>query len=169
VLIERAVSNGVLDGSPPRLALRRLTLAAIGVVYGDIGTSPLYAIRECFHGLHGVTPSSEHVLGVLSLVFWLLVLVVMLKYLHFVMHADNHGEGGVLALMALVQRHTAGAARFRTIAFLVAGPLTSAIGPRGTYVSSAVAAAAAFTVLTIGFRVRPQLSTTSEPRRTRVN
>ena len=120
MLFERAVSNGVPDGSAPRLALRRLTLAAIGVVYGDIGTSPLYAIRECFHGLHGVTPSSEHVLGVLSLVFWLLVLVVMLKYLHFVMRADNHGEGGVLALMALVQRHTASAARFRTVAFLVA-------------------------------------------------
>jgi KUP system potassium uptake protein len=120
VLFERAVSNGVPDGSAPRLALRRLTLAAIGVVYGDIGTSPLYAVRECFHGIHGVTASSEHVLGVLSLVFWLLALVVMLKYLHFVMHADNHGEGGVLALMALVQRHTASGARFRTIAFMAA-------------------------------------------------
>ena len=106
VLIERAVSNGVPDGSAPRLALRRLTLAAIGVVYGDIGTSPLYAIRECFHGIHGVSPNAEHVLGVLSLVFWLLALVVVAKYLTFVMRADNNGEGGVLSLLALVQRQT---------------------------------------------------------------
>ena len=120
MLIERAVSNGVPDGSAPRLALRRLTLAAIGVVYGDIGTSPLYAIRECFHGIHGVSPSSEHVLGVLSLVFWLLALVVVVKYLTFVMRADNNGEGGVLSLLALVQRQTRSGTRFATVAFLVA-------------------------------------------------
>ena len=119
MLSERAVSNGVLDGSAPRLALRRLTLAAIGVVYGDIGTSPLYAVRECFHGIHGVQASHEHILGVLSLVFWLLMLVVVVKYLTFVMRADNHGEGGVLSLLALVQRE-ATSARFHRVAFLVA-------------------------------------------------
>src|SRR5262249_30670289 len=119
--IERAVSNGVLDGSAPRLALRRLTLAAIGVVYGDIGTSPLYAVRECFHGIHGVQASSEHILGVLSLVFWLLVLVVVVKYLTFVMRADNNGEGGVLSLLALVQRETTGS-RFHRVPFLLAPP-----------------------------------------------
>jgi KUP system potassium uptake protein len=75
---------------------------ALGVVYGDIGTSPLYAIRECFHGEYGVAVNAENVLGVLSLIFWSLLLVVSLKYLVFVMRADNRGEGGILALMALV-------------------------------------------------------------------
>src|SRR5262247_2804412 len=81
--------------------LAALALGALGVVYGDIGTSPLYALRECFHGEHGVPPTPEHVLGVLSLVFWSLILVISIKYLVFVMRADNHGEGGILALVAL--------------------------------------------------------------------
>jgi KUP system potassium uptake protein len=77
-------------------------LAALGVVYGDIGTSPLYAVRECFAGPHGYPPTPENVLSVLSLIFWALIVVVSVKYLLFVMRADNHGEGGILALMALV-------------------------------------------------------------------
>jgi KUP system potassium uptake protein len=72
------------------------------VVYGDIGTSPLYALRECFHGEHGIVPSHDNVLGVLSLVFWALVLIISIKYLVFVMRADNRGEGGILALTSLV-------------------------------------------------------------------
>ena len=84
----------------PRAAA--LVLAALGIVYGDIGTSPLYAIRECFHGPHAVDPTPEHVLGVLSLVFWSLVIVISIKYLMVVMRADNQGEGGIIALMALV-------------------------------------------------------------------
>ena len=79
-----------------------LTLSAIGVVYGDIGTSPLYALRECFHGEHGVPATSENVLGVLSLIFWSLTLIISIKYILFVMRADNNGEGGILALLALV-------------------------------------------------------------------
>lgn len=82
--------------------LLRLSLGALGVVYGDIGTSPLYAIKECFSRQHGVTPSVENVLGVLSLVFWILISIVVVKYIAFVMRADNHGEGGILALLALV-------------------------------------------------------------------
>ena len=78
-----------------------LALLALGVVYGDIGTSPLYAIRECFHGPHAVAPTHDHVLGVLSLIFWALIIVISLKYLVFVLRADNHGEGGILALTAL--------------------------------------------------------------------
>ena len=78
-----------------------LSLVALGVVYGDIGTSPLYAIRECFHGPHAVAPTHDHVLGVLSLIFWALVIVISIKYLVFVLRADNHGEGGILALTAL--------------------------------------------------------------------
>ncbi|HSG39042.1 MAG TPA: KUP/HAK/KT family potassium transporter, partial [Thermoanaerobaculia bacterium] len=79
-----------------------LSLGALGIVYGDIGTSPLYALRECFHGPHAVTPSHDNVLGVLSLVFWSLVVIISIKYLVFVMRADNNGEGGILALLALV-------------------------------------------------------------------
>jgi KUP system potassium uptake protein len=81
--------------------LRGLALGALGVVYGDIGTSPLYAIRECFGGPHAVPPTEANVLGVLSLVFWALVLVIVIKYLTFMMRADNRGEGGILALLAL--------------------------------------------------------------------
>jgi KUP system potassium uptake protein len=87
-----------------------LALAALGVVYGDIGTSPLYALKECFVGTHGVDPTPENVLGVLSLVFWAMTFVVTFKYLTFVMRASNRGEGGILALMALVgQRDVRGA------------------------------------------------------------
>ncbi len=100
--------------------LRRAILAAIGVVYGDIGTSPLYALRECFHGAHGAAPTVANVLGVCSLVFWALILVVSIKYLTFVMRADNSGEGGVLALLALGQRDPSLGRRVRRISFLVA-------------------------------------------------
>jgi KUP system potassium uptake protein len=92
--------SAVHAGHPSGLAL--LTLGAIGVVYGDIGTSPLYALRECFHGQHGVAPTQENVLGVLSLIFWSLTLIISIKYILFVMRADNNGEGGILALLALV-------------------------------------------------------------------
>jgi KUP system potassium uptake protein len=86
-------------------ALGVLTLTALGVVYGDIGTSPLYALRECFNVRHGISLEPANVLGVLSLLVWSLVLIVTVKYVLFVMRADNDGEGGVLALMALAQRH----------------------------------------------------------------
>ena len=83
--------------------LLALSFLAIGVVFGDIGTSPLYAFREAF-GQHGVEPLRENVLGVLSLIFWSLITVVSIKYATFILRADNKGEGGVMALMALAQR-----------------------------------------------------------------
>jgi len=89
---------------PPAGTTRRLlglALAAIGVVYGDIGTSPLYALRECFHGQHRVPASEANVMGVLCLVFWSLVLIVSVKYLTLVMRADSRGEGGILALLGI--------------------------------------------------------------------
>jgi KUP system potassium uptake protein len=79
----------------------KLAVAALGVVYGDIGTSPLYALRECFSGSHGVAVTRANVLGVLSLVFWSLTLIISVKYLLYVLRADNKGEGGILALTAL--------------------------------------------------------------------
>ena len=88
---------------PPRgRRLLGLCLGATGVVYGDIGTSPIYAVRQCFHPFHGVAPSPESVLGVLSLIFWSLVLSISTKYLFLVMRADNNGEGGIIALTVLV-------------------------------------------------------------------
>ena len=85
-----------------RKDLALVSLGALGVVYGDIGTSPLYAMKECLTGQHGAVPSHENVLGVLSLVFWALTLIICIKYLTFVLRADNRGEGGIQALAALV-------------------------------------------------------------------
>jgi KUP system potassium uptake protein len=95
------------DGDPThggRSALLPLTITAIGVVYGDIGTSPLYTIRECFYGSHAVPPTFENVLGILSLVLYSLVIVVSIKYIAIVLRADNQGEGGILALTSLLPK-----------------------------------------------------------------
>src|SRR5687768_2814543 len=86
-----------------RRYLFTLSLGALGVVYGDIGTSPLYAFRECFAPEHHLAPTPNNILGILSLVFWSLVIVISVKYLLFVARADNRGEGGILALMSLVR------------------------------------------------------------------
>ncbi len=82
--------------------LLALSLGAVGVVFGDIGTSPIYAFRESFHTSHGIDPVAANVLGVLSLIFWSLIIVISVKYLGLVMRADNRGEGGIVALTALV-------------------------------------------------------------------
>ncbi|MDQ3811254.1 MAG: KUP/HAK/KT family potassium transporter, partial [Chloroflexota bacterium] len=101
-----------------RLAI--LSLTALGVVYGDIGTSVLYAIKECFGERYGVAPTVPNVYGVLSLIFWSLTLIVSVKYIYFIMRADNRGEGGVLALLALVQRKLDPRAKSARYAVLVA-------------------------------------------------
>ena len=82
--------------------LALLTLGALGVVYGDIGTSPLYAFRESLSEAYGIAVTEANVLGVLSLIFWSLILVITVKYLLIVMRADDHGEGGILALTSLI-------------------------------------------------------------------
>jgi KUP system potassium uptake protein len=89
-------------GRPQGKRLALLTLTALGVVYGDIGTSPLYALRECFKAEYGIHPTPESILGVLSLILWSLILVVSVKYIVFILRADNRGEGGILALLALL-------------------------------------------------------------------
>src|SRR5258707_4114333 len=101
-----------------------LTLAALGVVFGDIGTSPLYTIKECFSEFTGLKPIHEDVLGILSLVTWALIVIVTFKYVMVVMRADNHGEGGVLALMALVSRRAEISPRRRNLYLMLgmAGP-----------------------------------------------
>jgi KUP system potassium uptake protein len=92
--------------SSPSKARTSLVVAAIGIVFGDIGTSPLYAMKETFHGPHPLPLDELHVYGVLSLMFWLVISVVTVKYLSLMMRADNRGEGGSLALLALAQRVT---------------------------------------------------------------
>ena len=87
-----------------QLGLAALVVAAVGVVFGDIGTSPLYTIKEMFNPHFGLTPDPATVKGLLSLGFWSLILVVTLKYVLVIMRADNDGEGGIMALTALVQR-----------------------------------------------------------------
>jgi len=108
----RLQSTAMPESSHPREAngptharggnLGTLGLAALGVVFGDIGTSPLYTLHECTMPEHGAAPTPENILGVLSLIFWSLTMVVTVKYLTFVMRADNQGEGGILALLALI-------------------------------------------------------------------
>ncbi len=98
----------------PRKRLAALTLGALGVVYGDIGTSPLYALQETF-GEHGIRVNTENVLGALSLIFWSLIVVVSLKYVLFIMRADNKGEGGIMSLIALARRGVHATPRVRTL------------------------------------------------------
>lgn len=86
-----------------------LSLAALGVVYGDIGTSCLYSVRECFHGTHAIPADPVNVLGVVSLILWVLILIISVKYFVFILRADNRGEGGILALAALVTQVKASA------------------------------------------------------------
>ena len=79
-----------------------LSLLALGVVYGDIGTSPLYAVKETFNPEHGIPLNAENIVGGVSTIFWILMVVVSLKYVTLVLRADNRGEGGILALLALI-------------------------------------------------------------------
>jgi KUP system potassium uptake protein len=104
----------------------RLTLAALGVVFGDIGTSPLYTVQTCFSDFTGLKPTHDNVLGMLSLITWALIIVVTLKYVIVVMRADNRGEGGVLALMALVSSEPGISARRRNV-YVILGMLGAAL------------------------------------------
>lgn len=98
-----ATKTAQSEGVPAlRTSMPVLALGALGVVYGDIGTSPLYAIKECFHGLHAIPVTEANILGVVSLVFWSLTVVVTIKYVGFILRADNDGEGGIFALLALI-------------------------------------------------------------------
>ena len=123
--------------------LGALTLAAVGVVFADIGTSPLYAMRATFAGVHPLEPNPDNIMGVLSLVFWLLLTVVSLKYVAVMMRADNGGEGGVLALMSLVSQSTKSKpwlAKLATLLGLVGAALfygDSVIAPAITTLSAA--------------------------------
>ncbi len=121
-MVRRTAIDWRRDLASPRPSARRLlplTLTAIGVVYGDIGTSPLYALRECFFGSHSVPAQPENVLGVLSLIIYSLVLVISIKYIAIVMRADNDGEGGILALAALIPDRDGNPTRWRAALVLM--------------------------------------------------
>ncbi|HEY4071540.1 MAG TPA: potassium transporter Kup [Herbaspirillum sp.] len=105
-------SSAAKDGVFTSARLHIVTLAALGVVFGDIGTSPLYALKECFSPQHGIPFSANAVFGIISMLFWSITIVVSLKYVMFVMRADNNGEGGVLALMALSLRTATAGSRW---------------------------------------------------------
>jgi KUP system potassium uptake protein len=92
------------DADTPHAGHQKLVLTALGVVFGDISTSPLYALRECFHPEHGIAVNEQNVLGLLSLILWSLILVISIKYVTIVLRADNRGEGGVLALSTLLSQ-----------------------------------------------------------------
>ncbi len=121
------MSGTVADAQPAgQRRTAALTLAALGVVFGDIGTSPLYTVKDVSASSRGCSPAHENVLGILSLITWALIIIVTLKYVVVVMRADNRGEGGVLALMALVSRQPAINPRRRRI-YLILGMLGAAL------------------------------------------
>ena len=115
------ISHGHAQGS-----LAKLAVGAIGIVFGDIGTSPIYAFRETFAGHHKLAPDSLHVYGVLSLIFWSMMIIVTLKYVTIIMKADNKGEGGSLALLALINR-TLGSQRRWTSGIVMLGVFATAL------------------------------------------
>jgi KUP system potassium uptake protein len=131
--VELTVSSQKDDGTEhhgPRGSVLALAFGALGVVYGDIGTSPLYAIKECFHPHFGLEPTADNVIGICSLVFWMILLVVVVKYIMFVMRADNKGEGGILVLLALLSKGQ-GKSRLFGIAVTMALIGTALLGADG--------------------------------------
>jgi len=114
-------------GHHPKQGLAKLALGAIGVVYGDIGTSPLYAMKEVFVGHHPLAVDQLHIFGVVSLMLWSLFLIVTLKYVLIILRADNNGEGGSLALLALIQRRTVGGKQRWGPTLVILGILASAL------------------------------------------
>ena len=113
------MSSSTAPRSPAALAA--LTLGALGVVYGDIGTSPLYALKEVFHGGH-VPATHDNILGVLSLIFWTMTIIVSLKYVLLVLRADNNGEGGLIAMLALATMAVKDRPGLRSVLMTVRSP-----------------------------------------------
>src|SRR5579864_6834312 len=124
-----------------RRAKHNLVLGALGVVYGDIGTSPLYTVKQCFDAEGGLTP--DNVLGVLSLIAWSLMMVVTIKYVIVIMRADNRGEGGILALTALALR-TASRSGKRHRLILMAGLVGAALFYGDGVITPAISVLSAF-------------------------
>ena len=130
-------------------SLAKLMLGSIGIVYGDIGTSPIYAFRETFAGHHPLTPDAIHIYGVLSLIFWSMMLVVAVKYVAIIMRADNKGEGGSLALLALINRKSQGDRRRRwTTGIVLLGVFATALFYGDSMITPAISVLSAVEGLT---------------------
>ncbi|WP_409077396.1 potassium transporter Kup [Pseudomonas sp. FW300-N2E2] len=127
-----------------------MLVAAVGVVYGDIGTSPLYTLKEVFSGAYGVPVNHDGVLGILSLIFWSLIWVVSIKYMMFVLRADNQGEGGIMALTALARRAAAGRARLRKL-LVVCGLIGAALFYGDSMITPAISVLSAIEGLGLAF------------------
>jgi KUP system potassium uptake protein len=140
------------DGSGTHSAARPIGMlvAAVGVVYGDIGTSPLYTLKEVFSGGYGVPISHDGVLGILSLIFWSLIWVVSIKYMLFVLRADNQGEGGIMALTALATRATASMPRLRAL-MVVCGLAGAALFYGDSMITPAVSVLSAIEGMELAF------------------
>jgi KUP system potassium uptake protein len=134
-------------GAAPEGSLPLLALGALGVVFGDIGTSPLYALKESFVGHHPLTVDAAHIYGVLSLIFWTMTLIVTAKYVFIVMRADNHGEGGSMALLALITRRLGQTRWSGTIAVL--GVLATALFYGDAIITPAISVLSAVEGLTV--------------------
>jgi KUP system potassium uptake protein len=128
-------------------AFSKLILGTIGVVFGDIGTSPIYAFRETFAGHHPLAPDALHIYGVLSLIFWSMMIVVSIKYVSVIMRADNKGEGGSLALLALINRQTEGASW--TKGFVLLGVFATALFYGDSMITPAISVLSAVEGLTV--------------------
>jgi len=128
-------------------SLAKLAVGAIGIVYGDIGTSPIYAFRETFAGHHKLVPDALHIYGVLSLIFWSMMIIVTLKYVTIIMRADNKGEGGSLALLALINRSTSDKRRW-TAGIVMLGVFATALFYGDSMITPAISVLSAVEGLT---------------------
>ena len=136
------LSHGHAKGSLPKLAL-----GAVGIVFGDIGTSPIYAFRQTFAGQHTLAPDQLHIYGVLSLIFWSMMIIVTLSYVTIIMRADNKGEGGSLALLALINR-TIGGKKKWTTGIVLLGVFATALFYGDTMITPAISVLSAVEGLT---------------------
>jgi len=127
--------------------LYKLALGAVGIVYGDIGTSPIYAFRETFAGHHTLRPDQLHIYGVMSLIFWSMMIIVTLKYLTIIMRADNKGEGGSLALLALINRQLGGKKKW-TAGIILLGVFATALFYGDSMITPAISVLSAVEGLT---------------------
>src|SRR3954464_11517666 len=145
---DRSLSaDNITVAQGPKEALPKLMLGAVGVVYGDIGTSPLYTMKESFLGPHPLAVDRPHILGVLSLIFWSLMLVVTIKYVFVAMRADNKGEGGSFALLSLIARNLGHKKWAPTLVLL--GVLATCLFYGGAMITPAISVLSAVEGLTI--------------------
>jgi len=148
-------ATGGAEGAPPhdhahghaQGPLYKLAIGAIGIVFGDIGTSPIYAFRETFAGHHTLIPDRLHIYGVLSLIFWSMMIIVTLKYVSIIMRADNKGEGGSLALLALINRTLGGKKRW-TSGIIMMGVFATALFYGDSMITPAISVLSAVEGLT---------------------